>query len=461
MYACVLIGLVACTEHDSLPDKPEGGAVMVSFSTGVASESDTRAYTGRIDDVDALMKVSDGFGVFAYLTETQTWDAATSGKAVGDADYPLPDFMYNQSVYWGTQYVKGVEQNDWVYSPPKYWPNTSNNAEDYRYISFYAYAPFVSLAELEAQSTCITAMPGTTDKAPHVVYTMRDGTELLDLLYASCPNAKRTGTGLIEVSTSGEPPVTTQTYQRVPLTFKHALSRVDFYVQRLYNEETFTGQKPDAENHTKIFVSKLELEETSATPKAIYSKGRLDLASGTWSDLTGKTGVVDDDKKMSYAEETFSNAIGGMAFAAEGATPLQLITIRNTELDKWGKDGFGVDDQERPLFTGSSSLFFIPQTMTITPTLTFSLVTRDDELALNDLADSEDHKYVRILNRVEGDPVTLNLEKGKRYKVLVHVGVETVHFEVVGVDDWDFPIRVTPEIDPYKQDPKEKTLNES
>ena len=88
------------------------------------------------------------------------------------------------------------------------------------------------------------------------------------------------------------------------------------------------------------------------------------------------------------------------------------------------------------------------------------MVTCDNELEHDYLTDSKDNRYFRILNTVEGTPIKLNLEQGKRYKLLIHVGVETILFEVISIEDWDFPLRFKPDVVPFEQDEKEKVVNE-
>jgi len=74
------------------------------------------------------------------------------------------------------------------------------------------------------------------------------------------------------------------------------------------------------------------------------------------------------------------------------------------------------------------------------------MVVRDDNLQLNYLTDSDDHRYNRLVNIVEGNSVTLDLVAGKRYSLLIRVGVEHVTFELLRITDWDFPMRFDPNV---------------
>lgn len=443
--------LTACGDDDNTNSTPVlvDGEAAISFSAGVAgSEAETRVYTSTIDNVAKLQQVVDGFGVFAYLNDATPWATAKTST--------IADFMYNQSVYWGISYItqdgsgNDVEHNDWVYNPPKYWPNyTDNDNANPRYVSFFAYAPFTP----EGATAGITAFPNKTDKTqPFVEYTIAPPGEQPDLLWANFIDARRNGEGLIETATDPN------TYQKVPLTFHHALACVDVYIQRIFDEETFEGKVPTKADTTKLFVSELKLQETSKTPKSIYYRGDLSLETGTWSNLTGKTGT-DADQTLTYGERYFSANISGTSNMA--STDLEKAIVRDAELDKWEKKGTGVDGSEQPLFA-AHSLMLLPQAdLKVTPTLTYSMVTRDNTLQHNYLEDTKGNRYSRILNTVKGGDFTLTLEQGKRYKLLIHVGVETVQFELVSVEDWDFPIRFNTEVDEYEQQTIEKTVHES
>lgn len=471
--------LGSCSDNES--DAPLSGSnATVSFATDVQT-LDTRASVNDIVNTDTLKALPQGFGVFAYFTEAQTWKQATTANdnttplAVNDTQYPIPDFMYNQQVTWGIQYVEETDNGsggttqtgvkDWVYSPLKYWPNTTNNTGN-RYISFFAYAPYTSEAEAAAtDATGIIGLPTSTDKSPHVDFSIDDDGFMPDLIYASCTDAERNGDGLIEVN--GEGAITK--YQKVPLKFRHALARVDIYIVRDYDEPIHTGKKPDVEKQAKLFVSQLQLQSTSS----IYGKGTLHLETGEWSSPIGIKGD-DTDKARTYLETSFNDTISGTT--REESEVNGAAYIRDRELNKWGliydttakewvdistisdedwektenKDrwtnSYGVIETERLLLANNKPLIFMPQTLTLTPILTYSMVTRDNQLLLSHLTDTDGNKYSRILNTTAANSVSVNLEPGKRYKLVLRISAEHITFEVVSVVDWDFPIRFTPTI---------------
>ena len=137
--------------------------------------------------------------------------------------------------------------------------------------------------------------------------------------------------------------------------------------------------------------------------------------------------------------------------------------IRNLELEKWGDKTTGVDQDSVKLFK-AGSIMLIPQTdeLTITPSIKYSMVTRGDpgDLVYSPLVDAAGNHYSRILNDVTGNDLKLKLVAGKRYKLVIRIGVEHVTFQVQSVVDWDFPIRLTPEPSDLKDEEISHKLNE-
>ena len=439
--------MAACAESSEEGTPVDVGMAPVGFSTDVTTR------TTLIEDTEALKKLSAGIGVFAYFTDAETWAEATleseesseNKKWKAPKDYPVPDFMYNQQITWGIQRIEGTDTiRGWIYSPVKYWPNSTGN-NDPRYISFFAYAPYEEYQESAKKEYGVTEMPSEEDKTPRLKYKIGPVGSMSDLLYATpAIDATRNGNGLIKIGGSGN------TYQKVPLKFHHALACVDVYIQRIYDEPHYSGNEPANEMQTKIFVSQLVMDIDGGD---MSDEGRLNLATGEWSELKSS-----EDQKLTYEGTQINNAISG-------TTSTKLNDIKNTELYKWGNDGTGVDAREQCLFSGNDALFFIPQEeLTLTPTLTYSMVTQDNGLELSDCIDDKGNKYARIVHEVQGNSLKLNLQKGKRYKLLIHIETEHVNFEVVSVTDWDFPIRFETSIDEdggFKDEDINHTLNET
>lgn len=486
--ACAAL-LTACSGSDGESGDDdyagENGPVAVSFATEVAREQ-TRATTGLIYDLKGLQAMGEGFGVFAYLTDDKSWSGALSEDA--DLSEFKNFFMQNQQVTYGVQYVVGDDDRhyDWVYSPLKYWPNSTNNATA-RNISFFAYAPWADASASPEAGVINYVRDG--DRLPHVIYKLGAPNQQVDLLWANCIDATRNGRGLITADAS---PLPAANFQKVPLAFKHALSAVNFYVQRVYDEPAYTGKIPNVLLYPTIYISKLELKSTTKDTygkNMLQTSGRLNLETGKWTDYidtwSGETPAnawTTGDVTLTYDETQLNDTI-------RGTTDNREEYIRDFELDKWKwildtkntpttdddewvdataipeseltaaananrwKSAYGLSEVERNLIKNNVPQMLLPRKVTLIPTLTYSMVVRDDALVLRDdtttpvtgyMTDAEGHKYSRIVNTVEGNSLTLDLVAGKRYTVLIRVSAQHVSFELVSVVDWDFPMRYQP-----------------
>lgn len=438
MFACA-IGVVGCAGSESADTKTpivEEPAEAIAFSTDIDNSNtteSTRATTGSIDNTDALKALPEGFGVIAYLTDNQTWSGAkgTISDYTTTGDFPRPDFMYNQQVTWNGTLGR------WTYSPTKYWPNSTGNTTN-RYVSFFAYAPFVEGTFIG--TTGVTGMTWGSDLRPHVIYTVDETGNSTDLLWANNTDCTRNGQGLIYYESG------TEMWQAVPLQFHHALACVDVYVQRVYDEPTYSGKTPGETKTAKIFMQELKLKATNTEDNGLFKSGRLNLEDGTWSSYAdanhgGIQAWQEGDVTLNYPATAFTdNLAGTQSEAAE--------EIRNAELEKWGVEGTGVDEGEDLLFK-SGSIMLIPQSseITITPSISYSMVSRGDpgDLVYSPLTDAAGNHYNRIVNTVQGNDIQLKLEAAKRYKLVIRIGVEHVAFIVAGIEDWDFPVRLRPD----------------
>lgn len=179
--ASLLTLMTACTadkleayygQPNPNPETPDNA---ISFGTYMGKSGTTRAgYEGAIT-TDKLKEYSttefktNGFGVFAYFTGTDTYGqfqkkeytGETGGKDHSSAE--VANFMFNQNVHWDNSLAEEYITK-WTYSPVKYWPNeisgTANTPDDDQdndqsnnqatgsgtyggNVSFFAYAPYV------------------------------------------------------------------------------------------------------------------------------------------------------------------------------------------------------------------------------------------------------------------------------------------------------------------------------
>lgn len=180
---------------------------------------------------------------------------------------------------------------------------------------------------------------------------------------------------------------------QVQLTFQHALCQINVLVQRVYNETSPSDPPlhPDNASDTKIFVGDLTLAASG-----LYQEGKLDLATGTWSNYTSPLSSV------SYATSDLYLPIQGTTAGPTTGTDDEkaaaLTRVRVYELNQWNTlyhtDGTvhadasentqvaGVIETPRPLNLATRTAMLIPtsSTVTLTPTITYSFVTRDNSL---------------------------------------------------------------------------------
>jgi len=147
--------LTACSsENDvvqSAPQTQETAAKALNFDVYLP-QAVTRAGNpgGGVMTTDKLKRAGEGFGVFAFHHDNTNYAAGAA----------TPNFMFNEHVTWSS---------GWGYSPLKYWPNetqqdsqtgpaTSTDTPTNRLdrISFFAYAPYVSLPDKVASGMALT-----------------------------------------------------------------------------------------------------------------------------------------------------------------------------------------------------------------------------------------------------------------------------------------------------------------
>lgn len=478
LMAALSVVFLSCS-HDDEPFVPlsaveETASIPVGIEVASVSPSvdATRAGgTGNID-LSTLQSAGYGIGVCAHYTGNTPWETA-KGSA-------KPDFMYNQQV----TYLFG--SSAWSYAPIKYWPNNNSPADNqgatspqtHAYLSFFAYAPYVEVGTdgnvTDGSTTGIVGLTSnTTEGAPKVHFRTNtvDFTRQVDLLRAATPDQFKYD----ESGTHTEGNIDGQ----VKLVFQHALCQFKVEVERVYNETVDTDLHPDNASDTKIFVGKLSVAATG-----LYTDGWLNLADGTWAETDPSSPLT----SFSYTTSDLCLPIQGVTddpfSGTEAEKAAATARVRVYELNKWSTlyadDGTvhaadgdntqvaGVIETGRPLqLTGHIPMLIPNATATLTPTITYSFVTRDNSLEHDYLTDSNGNRYSRIVHTITGAAIPFpspGLQAGKIYTLRCRIGVESVEFEVTSVEDWDFPMRFTPTVLDYTDETGDwtnKTVNET
>lgn len=219
-----------CSQNEVTDVNPDSHpAIGFDAYTGVPTRGTDTNLTSLKDNTNG------NFGILAYYTGAQKWtDAGTNA---------VPNFMYNEKVYYST--------NVWKYDNLKYWPNNEDH-----WLTFFAYGPYE--AAPDAGTNKGITISGKTEKGiPYINFSLTPADkieQMVDLVVAHKNDERYT-------DNSGT----------VNFKFGHILSKVSFKVQL-----------KEALTNTKIFVRKLEiLGKTNNGNSAFYTKAKY--ANLHWS----------------------------------------------------------------------------------------------------------------------------------------------------------------------------------
>ena len=229
LWALLFLG--ACTKEQ---------AEQNSIGFGIAESSGWSAAT-RVGELTTTTLATSGFGVFAYYTESSTWESAPE---------VTPDFMNNTRV---TSTNNGAS---WNYSPRKYWQHTIDDK-----VTFFAYAPYMASQQVDGSQIDYTVPQDVADQ--------------VDLTWSttSTKNLNReSGT--------------------VHFAFQHALARIGFTAIAKSN-----GTSPLKEGVT-VRIKRVEVGYSSEAinTNGFYTSGTLELDNtkdvALWSNCTGSVSYV-------------------------------------------------------------------------------------------------------------------------------------------------------------------------
>jgi len=358
---------------------------------------------------------TDGFGVFAYHTAGSGADASYNNTT------SLPNFMYNERVYWDGSGGK------WIYSPVKYWPNesaaagtvdgaTGNNASTTSgrdKLTFFAYAPYVALSGSAITGTGITAInkstveggtatPSSTGNKlpgdPLISYQVEPtiGTGV-DLCWGVVPSTTSytTVTGTNDNPTTGLPNLNLtkqEVNETVDFLFKHALTKVKFTIQAAVNQ---AGAGGTLDSNTRIYVNSVSFTADTKLP------------------LTGNLNL-----NNTSANEPLWQNTAGTATLTSGTLNTALQT-----------PNAGVEPTApKDLFTDSNPWYYlIPSTSAgdFTITANYDVITTDGKL---DGGKS-------TVNNIISKTTSIQFLPGKAYTINIVLGLTSVDFTAT-VTDW-------------------------
>lgn len=255
--AAALLLLASCSKVEVVESVNAGEPVPMLFST-YTPKPVSKVDSGSFVDGTSLPDNSS-FGVFAFYQE----GVIDSGVPASWNATRTPNFMFDQEVeYDGT---------DYTYAPERYWPSNEENT-----ISFWAYYPYTAYRTDNTNPLKFYESDGTTDYSssstglPVVKYTVpSDPDDQYDILFDTFDNTDKTYLNC------------TPTHGVVPLTFKHALSWVEFQIIE------GTGAKINSMEITDLYWS-----GTCADPSSISWTDLDDLDDYSIADVVVSSSTI-------------------------------------------------------------------------------------------------------------------------------------------------------------------------
>jgi len=396
-------------------------------------KTSTRAgYEGVITDTQLKGgktggSITNGFGVFAYNTGTTAWASASIA----------PNFMYNQQVYWAT---------DWKYEPVKYWPNGKDAANStspsntatpaaVQMLSFFAYAPYVnpnpSSGTFDStESSGITQLSTNSKTGDPMVHYTLDASHKVDLLWGTRGDLTYSETDGTDNTLASLSPyaynvdLTKQNKtEKVNFVFKHALAKlggnaglkVVLDVDDNGSHETGNGSLDQLSNVTISNIT-VQNKANNAIPSGVF-----DLANGTWYADESKTAItVGTSTAGSYVNYNISSTdMNSTIYHATGGT---------YDAGTWTPTGVPTATAINVFKDGSGDPFYLipgaEQTLTIS--VTYTVRTYDTNLS---------GSYSTVTQTITND-VKITPAVNKFYTIVLHLGLTSVKF-AASVSDWD------------------------
>ena len=465
LVAAMLLASCASSDDGLQAEKPSptdvtpaDGKYPVSFSA-YADRAVTRGGKVGGTNIDALKEAKadgGGFGVFAYYTDLKKYDQTY-----------VPNFMYNQGVFW--KGADGTGAEEWLYSPVMYWPNESGTdaqSDDEDKVTFFAYAPFVETTSVAAGSVedatyGITGFSRNTNQGdPLVKYIANFNTaNTVDLCWGVCSELSwpKIQGGTTQSMTAGLPWLDVErpqtTAQRMKFTFKHALAQLNVQIDADV-DKTDHASNDVLDANTKIYVR-------SVSFTGIALKGALNLNNtvanqALWLDYSGTTDLpygesvtVKDGRRDGRegtvgAEATNETAginpelVQSTAWGATGEKPGVTVGFQNLF-----SPSTPFADSENPTADELAArlaepVYVIPTGEAMTVTIVYDVETANPDLSsyLSDgvtHGSSVENKITKTIY-LAGSP--MSLESGKKYNLALQLGMNSMKFDA-SVDSWD------------------------
>lgn len=376
LAAVAALVLSACAKIETEKVVTEDVPVVFGAYSGRNANITKAAPIGTVAD----LATAGGFGVFAYYTGNTAF-ASASVEA---------NFMWNQNV---TSTDSGV---NWTYTPVKYWPNNDSNPTNGEAtwtdkVSFFAYAPFAAVDDTNkdtgetGKTVGITKVTGNettcNTQKPTITYVVATNpAQSVDFMYNDTDHIDMTKQGVTA---------------KVDFNFKHALTRLGFTVEGVF-DETAPGDK-DVDAQTKIFIKSLSVTKTGG----VATGGTFDLMTKTWTPA--------------------------------GTTAPLAVSAAN--VPDALKSGAGVTTTKVNLLNDGEYFMLLPDSAAAdyNINIVYDVVTTDTWL--------KDQKST-VTNNIT-KKASIKLEQGKAYTIALQLGMTTVKI-AASVTDWENGAAVDP-----------------
>ena len=480
IFAAIAALFASCSEEQLATQNVQANADDNTVNFSVYTPRSTRAgIAGDITNANIMDPETEagkaGFGVFAYYTPTNQYDAKAT-----------PNFMYNQQVKYNKT------KSEWTYEPVKYWPNEYGDAaksDEVDRVSFFAYAPYVEFIPTTGypDATGIDdGKPDTKDVAavfletyhkkniietkknsetgdPIIKYVVdTDPKTSVDLLwgvnadpttYAPIGNntgiQNKAGLPFIDLVKPSNPlPGTDQNGNRIKFNLRHALAKVKVTID--YIADAFTPEGPSKvidKNETRIFVRNI-------TMSGFAMEGALNLNNTEpnvplWKDFDGKDLAFDPIQFNDGRKDAKEGTVGG----DQKNEPNQYL---NENIIENGVKGAVADgkftDEKKPgvtnvpvlLFGGDETknggfFYVIPRNGSeedVNVEIVYDVETIDPKLAvkLSDL-ETRGSSIENIISKKAIFGEGVDFEAGKQYEIKIHLGMTSVKIDAI-VEEW-------------------------
>lgn len=464
LFAAAAAALAACSDNElnvqeNVQATADDGAVKFSVYTqrGVSRGG------GQAGDLNNANIGANGFGVFAYYTAGEQYDAKAT-----------PNFMYNQQVTCVGTATAGTL---WKYEPVKYWPNEYGDkaiSDETDYLTFFAYAPWTNIepttgnivpstsstpgaetVEHQQKYNIVSVNKNNATGDPIVKYVVdTDPATSVDLLWGVAAETAGDNYSPIDGKaslTEGFPflnlvkPNNPQS-DRLQFNLKHALAKVKVTIDYIADDFTPTGTSKEIDaTKTRIFVRSFKMS-------GFATKGALNLNNTVagqplWKDFDGSKDLAFDE--VTYQDGRKDGKEGETNGAQNNETPqgLNPNIIENyaqTTNGTFANDKTsGVTKDAQLLFGGNETenngyFYVIPrneENNKVDVTIAYDVETIDPALA-GKLSDNETHG-ISIENVISKADIFggIDFMAGYQYEINIHLGMTSVKVEAT-VTDW-------------------------